>query len=186
MENHSLIRLFRVQLTLIRVNFERSKTIWSGVTFERTIVWSEAILCAQLSGQCMISVWSEVISVWQVLIRDNLQRTLSAHGVSSALQSDQWTFWSPMVWPEVNFVWHSLIRGHFQMPPQPITYENFICQITKYLLRKFHLTTALNVPVLNCYISNRRHMKCSRVLRDTKFITFKILGLANYRAQIKT
>ena len=58
----------------------------------------ELILGVQSSEHGLILIWSDVICVWQGLIRDNFKRTPSAHGVSNSLQSGQWTVWSGMVW----------------------------------------------------------------------------------------
>ena len=83
-ENYALTRLFRAQLSLIRGKFERTM-VWLGVTFERSLTWSEAVLSAQSSGEwawiglkqgCailnndLISIWSVVNSVWEGLIRE--------------------------------------------------------------------------------------------------------------------
>ena len=120
-ENYSLIRLFRVQLSLIRGDFECT-VVWSGVTFERTIVWSEVILSAQSSGRWStfgvdrgrtivwtmdwFLVWSEVLSVWKGLIRD---RQFRAHFERTRC------FERNLMWSEDILVWDGLIRGYFRL-----------------------------------------------------------------------
>ena len=106
-ENHSLIRLFRLQLSLIRGDFER-KIVWSGVTFKRTVVWSGLIVSAPSSGQ-----WSGF----------GLGHGRTIFWTMVWFGSDQRSFPSGKVWSETASSAHrahtlfqahfSLISGHF-------------------------------------------------------------------------
>ena len=101
-ENHSLITIFRVQLNLIRGDFERT-IVRPGVPFERTIVWSEVILRAQSSGR-----WSGFCL---------------GHGCTIVwtmfwFWSDQRSFPSGKLWSETALSAlgaHTVFRAHFSL-----------------------------------------------------------------------
>ena len=93
------VRWFRAHNSLIRSNFwAHNRLIRSD--FEHTIVWTMVWVWTgpwshNRLDNGLIMVWSEVLSVWEGLIRDSFERTL--------------------VWSEDTLVWEGLIRGNFRL-----------------------------------------------------------------------
>ena len=149
-------RRIKAHTSVLRGDLERT-LVWPKVTFERTMDWSEFILCAKLFGQLSEISLSQVVQKseqWSDfgLIRGHFPPERSDQAISSALrthtrfraahQSDEWSLRSGMVWPEVTLVWNGLIKGHYRVELQPGTHAN-----TSTIF--YH--TKIILPCHNCY-----------------------------------